>query len=56
MKMNNAPYNVLEAGSHAQSVVPASVAVAASSGGGMREQAVSLVHGVPGELASSARE
>ena len=52
MKMNNAPHNVLEAGSLAQPVVPASVAVAASSGGGMREQAVNLVPGVPGELAS----
>ena len=53
MKMNNAPHNVLEAGSLAQSVVPASVAAAASSGGGMREQAVNLVHGVPVELACS---
>ena len=53
MKINNAPHNVLEARSLAQSVVPASVAAAASSGGGMREQAVNLVHGVSGELASS---
>ena len=54
MKMNNAPHNVLEAGSLAQPVVPAPVAAAASSGpGGIREQAVNLVHGVPGELASS---
>ena len=52
--MNNAPHNVLEAGSLAQPVVPAPVAAAASSGGGMREYAVNLVHGVPGELACSA--
>ena len=52
--MNNAPHNVLEAGSLAQPVVPAPVAAAASSGGGMREYAVNLVHRVPGELACSA--
>ena len=46
---NNAPHNVLEAGSSAQPVVPAPVATATSSGGGMREQPVNLVHGVPGE-------
>ena len=46
---NNAPHNVLEAGSSAQPVVPAPVATATSSGGGMREQPVYLVHGVPGE-------
>ena len=50
---NGAPHNVLEAGSSAQPVVPALVAAAVSSGGGMREQAVNLVHGVLGELASS---
>ena len=36
---NDAPHNVLEAGSSAQTAVSASVAAAASSGGGMREQA-----------------
>ena len=50
---NDAPHNVLQAGSSAQPVVPAPVAAAASSGGGMREQAINLVHGVLGELASS---
>ena len=49
---NNAPNNVPEAGSSAQPVAPAPVAAAASSSGGIREQAASLVHGVPGELAS----
>ena len=37
---NDAPHTVLEAGSSAQPAVSASVAAAASSGGGMREQAV----------------
>ena len=50
------PHNVLEAGSSTQPVVPAPVAAAASSGGGMREQPVNLVHGVPGELASITYE
>ena len=38
----------------AQPVVLAPVAAAAISGGGMREQPVNLVHGVPVELASSS--
>ena len=39
---NNAPHNVLEAGSSAQPVVLAPVAAAASSGGGMCEQPVNF--------------
>ena len=35
-------------------MVLAPVAAVASSGGGMREQPVNLVHGAPGELASSS--
>ena len=39
---NNAPHNVLEAGSSAQPVVLSPVAAAASSGGGMCEQPVNF--------------
>ena len=38
----------------AQTVVPAPVAAATSSGGGMHEQTINLVQGVSGELASSS--
>ena len=51
----NCFHDVTEAGSSAHPEAPAPVAAAASnSGGGPCVQAVNLVHGIPGEFASTS--